>query len=45
VELATARKDRDVRAATERWEAAIAKAIAHGEREQTVADGLSACAM
>src|SRR3954469_23427315 len=43
VERATTRKDRDVRAAGERWEPAVAGAVALGEPEQAVAEaaGLS----
>ena len=38
VERATARKDREVRAAVERWEAAIARAARHGEPVEAVAE-------
>jgi hypothetical protein len=38
VELATARKERDVRAAVALWESVVAAAIASGESEQAVAD-------
>jgi len=38
VRLATARKKRDIRAATERWEAAVTRALASGEPEHAVAD-------
>jgi len=38
VQLATECKDREVRAATERWEAAIVRALGHGEAEHAVAE-------
>jgi hypothetical protein len=37
VERATARKDREVRAAVERWEVTIARAVARGESIELVA--------
>jgi hypothetical protein len=37
VERATARKDREVRAAVERWEAVVARASGHGEPAEAVA--------
>jgi hypothetical protein len=38
VQRATQRKDREVRAAAERWEGAIVGALRHGEDLQAVAD-------
>src|SRR3954468_9630908 len=38
VELATARKERDVRAAVALWESVVAAAVASGESEQAVAE-------
>jgi DNA-binding NarL/FixJ family response regulator len=44
VERATARKDREVRAALDRWELTVARAVGHGEPVDAVADaaGISA---
>jgi hypothetical protein len=38
LELITALKDRDIRAAHQRWEAAVSQAVGKGEPEQAVAD-------